>query len=266
MSALEGASPYIRAESNLAALGLDQMAASLPDYMRMVSEGDLEFCAALAEMTAAEVAAKEARVTRQRIRSAGFPYEKTLADFDWSFQPSVPRARVEELATLRFMERAENVLLVGSPGVGKTHLAIAVGIEAVRARREVRFMDCARARGRPPGRPVAGASSRRGCSTTPTPSSSSSTSWATWTSTRAAPTCCSSWSAPATSQRSTIITTNVGIGGWAKVFGDEVAASAIADRVCHHCHVIKITGRSYRLKDLPADSKAAPGAAGKEQL
>lgn len=135
MSALEGASPYIRAESNLAALGLDQMAASLPDYMRMVSEGDLEFCAALAEMTAAEVAAKEARVTRQRIRSAGFPYEKTLADFDWSFQPSVPRARVEELATLRFMERAENVLLVGSPGVGKTHLAIAVGIEAVRARR-----------------------------------------------------------------------------------------------------------------------------------
>lgn len=124
MSALEGASPYIRAESNLAALGLDQMAASLPDYMRMVSEGDLEFCAALAEMTAAEVAAKEARVTRQRIRSAGFPYEKTLADFDWSFQPSVPRARVEELATLRFMERAENVLLVGSPGVeiGRAHV------------------------------------------------------------------------------------------------------------------------------------------------
>lgn len=120
------------------------MAASLPDYMRMVSGGDLEFCAALAEMTAAEVAAKEARVTRQRIRSAGFPYEKTLADFDWSFQPSVPRARAEELATLRFMERAENVLPVGSPGVGKTHLAIAVGIEAVRARREVRFMDCAR--------------------------------------------------------------------------------------------------------------------------
>ena len=56
-------------------------------------------------------------------------------------------------------------------------------------------------------------------------------------------------------QRSTIITTNVGIGGWAKVFGDEVAASAIADRVCHHCHMIKITGRSYRLKDLPAESK-----------
>ena len=56
-------------------------------------------------------------------------------------------------------------------------------------------------------------------------------------------------------QRSTIITTNVGIGGWAKVFGDDVSASAIADRMCHHCTMIKITGRSYRLKDLPADKR-----------
>ena len=260
MSALEGASPYIRAVSNLAALGLDQMAASLPDYMRMVSEGDLEFCAALAEMTAAEVAAKEARVTRQRIRSAGFPYEKTLADFDWSFQPSVPRARVEELATLRFMERAENVLLVGSPGVGKT-----VGIDAVRARGVVWFMVCGRlvddlrdaqSRGILKKRLQYYAHSKlliidelgyldidEG----------GADLLFQLVSTRY-------------EQRSTIITTNVGIGGWAKVFGDEVAASAIADRVCHHCHVIKITGRSYRLKDLPADSKAAPGAAGKEQL
>ena len=56
-------------------------------------------------------------------------------------------------------------------------------------------------------------------------------------------------------QRSTIITTNVGIRGWAKVFGDEVAASAIADRVCCHCSMIKITGGSYRLKDLPAEKR-----------
>jgi hypothetical protein len=54
-------------------------------------------------------------------------------------------------------------------------------------------------------------------------------------------------------RRSTIVTTNVGIGAWAKVFGDPVTASAIADRVCHHCHVIRITGRSYRMKDLLPD-------------
>ncbi len=52
---------------------------------------------------------------------------------------------------------------------------------------------------------------------------------------------------------STIVTTNVGIGAWPQVFGDPVTASAIADRLCHHCHVIRITGRSYRMKDLLPD-------------
>ena len=191
---------------------------------------------------------------RQRIRSSGFPYVKTLADFDWSFQPSVPRAKVEELATLRFMDSAENVLLVGSPGVGKTHLAVALGIEAVKAGREVRFTDCARlvddlkdaqARGILKNRLKYYAHSKlpiidelgyldideRGADL-----------MFQLVSTRY-------------EQRSTIITTNVGIGGWAKVFGDDVSASAIADRMCHHCTMIKITGRSYRLKDLPADKR-----------
>lgn len=135
------ASPYLRAQDNLAALRLDQMAASLPDYVRLVGEGEVDFVSAMAEMTAAEVLAREKRLLAQRVRSSGFPYVKTLADFDWAFQPSVPRAKVEELATLRFVDRAENVLLVGSPGVGKTHIAIALGIEAVRAGREVRFID-----------------------------------------------------------------------------------------------------------------------------
>lgn len=110
----------------------------------MVSAGERDFCPALEEMTRVEVAAREARVARQRIRPSGFPCVKGLADFDRDFQPGVPRARVEGLATLRFMERAESVLLVGSPGVGKTRLAVAIGIEAVRAGREVRLMGCAR--------------------------------------------------------------------------------------------------------------------------
>ena len=113
-SAAEAASPYLRAQANLSTLGLDEMSASLPDYVGMVSGGDLDFVSALA----AEVAARERRITALRVRSSGFPYVKTLSDFDWSFQPSVPRAKVEELATLRFVDRAENVLLVGSPGVG----------------------------------------------------------------------------------------------------------------------------------------------------
>ena len=59
-------------------------------------------------------------------------------------------------------------------------------------------------------------------------------------------------------RRSTIVTINVGLGSWARVFGDPVVASAIADRLCHHCHVIRITGRSYRTKDLASEDRASP--------
>ena len=98
-----------------------------------VAEGGADLARAVAEMTQVEAGARTERITRLRIRSSGLPCVKTLADFDWTFQPSVPRPLLEEPSTLGFIERAENVLLVGSPGVGKTRLAVAIGVEAARS-------------------------------------------------------------------------------------------------------------------------------------
>ena len=196
--------------------------------------------------------------TDRKVRAAGFPFVKTLADFDFSFQPSIPRAVVDDLATLRFLDAAENVVLVGSPGVGKTHIAVALGVEAVRARKEVRFTDCAAL-----VRDLKDASSRGILAKR------------------------LKYYAHATlliidelgyldvdeegadllfqlvsaryEHRSTVITTNVAVGLWADVFGDAVTAAAIADRVCHHCTMLKITGRSYRMKDLLAEAADGDG-------
>lgn len=148
------------------------------------------------------------------------------------------------------------MLLVGSPGVGKTHLAVAIGIEAVRAGREVGFMDCARLVEDLRDAQALGILKKRlkyyARSKLPVIDElgyldigeGGADLLFQLISTRY-------------EQRSTIITANVGIGGWGKVLGDDAAASAIADRACHHCHVIKITGRPYRLKDLPRERRGA---------
>ena len=144
MSAAVQASPLNRLAANLEELGLEGMASSVPEYVRLVADGRKSLVDAMLELTDAQIALKRRADDDRRTRMANFPYIKTLADFDWGFQPSVPRGLVEQLATLEFIDRGDNVVLVGSPGVGKTHLSIAIGHEAVMARKQVYFADCSR--------------------------------------------------------------------------------------------------------------------------
>ena len=118
MSARDEGGAYARIRENLSELGLDAMAAGLPHWMSAVAAGEADFASAMLAMTSEEAEAKRRRGTDRKVRAAGFPFVKTLADFDFSFQPSIPRAVVDDLAALRFLDAAENVVLVGSPGVG----------------------------------------------------------------------------------------------------------------------------------------------------
>ena len=120
------------------------MASSVPEYVRLVADGRKSLVDAMLEPHRRPDSPQAARRRRPPHEDGQLPYIKTLADFDWGFQPSVPRGLVEQLATLEFVDRGDNVVLVGSPGVGKTHLSIAIGYEAVMARKQVYFADCSR--------------------------------------------------------------------------------------------------------------------------
>jgi DNA replication protein DnaC len=123
-------------------LRLPDLAAELPvlaEQAATKSWSFAEFAEALLAHSA-EAADRCAEATLQRL--ASFPYRKSLADFD--FQPAVPEKQLRELAGGAYLERAENVLLLGPPGVGKSHLAVALGLEACRRRHRVRFTTAAR--------------------------------------------------------------------------------------------------------------------------
>ena len=163
----------------------------------------------------------------------------------------------EQLESLEFVDRAEDLVLYGDVGCGKTHLAIAIGMLACQRMIPVRFFTASSLvmrlrKAKDDNRSDAELKSigRAGLVIIDElgyldVGSEGADLLFQLISTRY-------------EQRSTIITTNVGISGWGRVFGDDVAASAIADRVCHHCHLVKITGRSYRLKDLPRDGPVKP--------
>jgi DNA replication protein DnaC len=246
-----------RIRGNLEGLGLDAMASSAPEYSRLVATGAKSFPEALPGMTDAQVAAVRERGLGRRIEKAGFPYAKTPRDFDFSFQPSIPRGVVEDLATLGFLDRHENVVPVGSPGVGKAHIAVALGVEAVRAREPTHSTDCQRLVSDLAHAAGKGQLERR----------------LRFYAHLSLPIVDEVGYLDVDKQgagllfqlvsrrhegRSTIVTTNVGMGSWAKVFGDPVVASAIADRLCHHCRPTRITGRPHRTKDLAPQDRASP--------
>jgi DNA replication protein DnaC len=120
MIALEQARQYLEQ------LGLAQAAAVLDSRLEAASKREAPYAELLADLLGAEAAARRARDLTTRTRLAHLPFQRTLAQFDFAFQPSVDQRQVRELATMAFVAETANVLLLGPPGVGKTHLAVAL--------------------------------------------------------------------------------------------------------------------------------------------
>jgi len=123
--------PVEKARAHLEHLGLAQSASVLDARLEDASHKQTSYADFLADLLAIEVDARRERYLRTRTRLAHLPFRKTFEDFDFAFQPSVDERQVKELATLSFVSHADNVLLLGPPGVGKTHIAVALGLRAI---------------------------------------------------------------------------------------------------------------------------------------
>lgn len=240
---------YNRLLNNLDDLNLQAIRDSLPAYIDMISSGEKSVTEALYELTEKEKAFRDRKAVDTQIRKAAFPFIRTVGDYDFQFQPSADRKVIEDLASLRFIEEHENVLFIGSPGTGKTHLATAIGIEAASHRCSVYFITMqelmnqlrkAEKENRLASRLKAfmrhrlliideiGYLNLDG---------KDANLFFQLISMRY-------------EKKSTVITTNKSLSKWGEIFGEPVITNAILDRLLHHSHVITIVGPSYRTKDI----------------
>lgn len=121
----------MRIQEHLQHLKLQRIHEHLESRLEEASRNNLSYSDFLDQLLGEEVSAKKEKNISMRTSMARFPFIKTLESFDFAFQPSIDKKRIKELATCRFIANGENVILLGPPGVGKTHLAVALGIKAV---------------------------------------------------------------------------------------------------------------------------------------
>ena len=135
-------SNYIKLTNNLEVLKLERIKENLDKYIELINKKEKDVVDALYELTNLEIELMNERAIYGCVRTAGFPFIKTFEDFDFSFQPTINKEQILDFKNLRFIENKENIIFVGSPGVGKTHLAISIGITAAQNRDSTYFINC----------------------------------------------------------------------------------------------------------------------------
>lgn len=243
---------YSKIMSNLEFLKSKESINVIDKTIDYVNRNNLSFIDGFMYFTEAQVEKKKENLINHAVKMAGFPKVKTIADFDFDYQQSINKDQILDLNALRFIEKQENIVFYGNSGVGKTHLATAIGVTAAQNRNSTYFIKCADLMETLRKAQMEGRLNERlkkfsgyklliidELGYLPISKDSSKLFFQLID--------------RRYERNSTIITTNISFSDWDKIFGDALIAGAIIDRLLHHANVVAIKGKSYRLQSLYND-------------